>query len=223
MKTNKQQRAPAILILQHRHKRSQSKGPGIKRSQMADDGWTLSLSLPLYCEFHIDSGSYACLGSSSKLGASAKLGGSQNRSRASRPLLLRIRLFALGSLSRSLSPLSLFLYICESGGLPSSSKHRPVCFYIWKKKRAERKEGRVCGLWTREKRWWERSSKSFRTNKLCCAWCSPLSSPVPIDRYAYVDEYATEKIGNWTLFSSPMYFFGWNCLVRKQEKGIWDA
>ena len=78
---------------------------------MADDGWTLSLSLPLYCEFHIDSGSYACLGSSSKLGASAKLGGSQNRSRASRPLLLRIRLFALGSLSRSLSPLSLPIYM----------------------------------------------------------------------------------------------------------------
>ena len=24
----------------------------------------------------------------------------------------------------------------------------------------------------------------------------------------YVDEYATEKIGNWTLFSSLMYFFG---------------
>ena len=112
MKTNKQQRAPAILILQHRHKRSQSKGPGIKRSQMADDGWTLSLSLPLYCEFHIDSGSYACLGSSSKLGASAKLGGSQNRSRASRPLLLRIRLFALGSLSRSLSlSLSSYIYV----------------------------------------------------------------------------------------------------------------
>ena len=99
-----------------------------------------SLSLPLYCEFHIDSGSYACLGSSSKLGASAKLGGSQNRSRASRPLLLRIRLFALGSLSRSLSPLSLPIYMWI--GRPPIVIKAPAGLLLYLKEEKGREEGR---------------------------------------------------------------------------------